>query len=163
MADTRRRFNGGMESISDPVNAEKDIQMKTMATMMATVVIAGSALMAQAAHAQMPLQMQGLSRTDILKSDFSVPGREVLQVKVDFEEGVESPKHAHPGEEIAFVLEGTLEYRIEGRPTVTLNVGDAVFIPAGAMHVAKNVGTGKASELATYLVQKGKPLASFAK
>eukprot|EP01032_Pedospumella_encystans_P001437 gene1437-1666_t len=125
MADTRRRFNGGMESISDPVNAEKDIQMKTVATMMATVVIAGSALMAQAAHAQMPLQMQGLSRTDILKSDFSVPGREVLQVKVDFEEGVESPKHAHPGEEIAFVLEGTLEYRSEGRPTVTLNAGDA--------------------------------------
>lgn len=135
--------------------------MKTVQTMMAAVMIAGSALVAQTAFAQ--VQMQGLKRTDVLKSDFSVPGREVLQVIVDFEEGVESPKHAHPGEEIAFVLEGTLEYRIEGRPNVTLKVGDAVFIPAGAMHVAKNVGTGKASELATYLVQKGKPLASFAK
>jgi len=163
MTDTRRRFNSGMESISDPVNAEKDVQMKTVPTMMAAVLIAGSALMVQVAHAQMPMQMQGLKRTDILKSDFSVPGREVLQVRVDFEEGTESPKHAHPGEEIAFVLEGTLEYRIEGRPPVTLKVGDAVFIPAGAMHVARNVGTGNAAELATYLVQKGKPLATFAK
>jgi quercetin dioxygenase-like cupin family protein len=135
--------------------------MKTVHTMMAAAVIAGSALMAQAAQAQ--VQMQGLKRTGILKSDFSVPGREVLQVRVDFAEGVESPKHAHPGEEVAFVLEGTLEYRIEGRPTVTLKVGDAVFIPAGAMHVAKNVGRGNAAELATYLVQKDQPLASFAK
>ena len=152
-----------MESISDPVNAEKDVQMKTVPTMMAAVLIAGSALMAQVAHAQMPMQMQGLKRTDILKSDFSAPGREVLQVRVDFAEGTESPKHAHPGEEIAFVLEGTLEYQIDGRPSVTLKVGDAVFIPAGAMHVARNVGSGNAAELATYLVQKGQPLVSFAK
>jgi quercetin dioxygenase-like cupin family protein len=152
-----------MESISDPVNAEKDIQMKTVSTMMAAAVIAGSALMAQAAQAQAPVQMQGLKRTDILKSDFSVPGREVLQVRVDFAEGTVSPKHSHPGEEVAFVLEGTLEYQVEGRAPVTLKVGDAIFIPAGALHVAKNVGTGNAAELATYLVDKDKPLATIVK
>lgn len=133
--------------------------MKTLPTMMAAAMIAGSALLALPAQAQ----MQGLKRSDILKSDLSVPGREVLQVRVDFAEGARSPRHAHPGEEIAFVLEGTLEYEIEGRPNVTLKAGDAVFIPAGAMHVATNVGKGNAGELATYLAAKDQPLVKIDK
>ena len=69
-----------------------------------------------------------------------------------------APRHAHPGEEIAYVVEGALEYTLDGRPPVTLKAGEALFIPNGTPHSAKNVGTGKAVELATYIVEKGKPL-----
>jgi len=68
------------------------------------------------------------------------------------------PKHTHPGEEIIYVLEGSLEYEVEGKPPVTLKAGGVLFIPAGTIHAAKNVGSTNAAELATYIVEKGKPL-----
>ncbi|RFB93686.1 cupin [Rhizobium leguminosarum bv. trifolii] len=113
---------------------------------------------AATAHAEQPLQ-----RTDLIKSDIDVPGHEAVQVRVDFAPGVLAPKHSHPGEEIAFVLEGTLEYRLEGREPVTLKAGQSLFIPSGVVHSAKNVGNGKASELATYIVRKGEALVVPAK
>ena len=108
-------------------------------------------------------QQAGIKRTDLLRQDLGVPGREVIQVRVDFAPGVAFPPHSHPGEEIAYVIEGELEYRLEGRPPVTLKAGEALFIPAGAVHAARNVGSVSAAELATYLVEKGKPLVSLAK
>jgi quercetin dioxygenase-like cupin family protein len=77
--------------------------------------------------------------------------------------GMTSPRHTHPGEEIIYVLEGSLEYQIEGKPPVTLKAGDVLFIPAGTIHAAKNAGSGTASELATYVVEKGKPLLTLVK
>ena len=106
-------------------------------------------------------QQPGVTRTDLLRHDLSVSGREVIQVRVDFAPGVAFPPHSHPGEEIAYVIEGLLEYRLEGQPPVTLKAGEALFIPAGTIHSAKNVGTGNAAELATYIVEKGKPLVAF--
>ncbi|MBY5333306.1 cupin domain-containing protein [Rhizobium leguminosarum] len=110
------------------------------------------------AHAEQPLQ-----RTDLIKNDIDVAGHEVVQVRVDFAPGVLAPSHTHPGEEIAFVIEGTLEYQLEGRQPVTLKAGQSLFIPTGVAHSAKNVGSGKASELATYIVRKGEPLVVPAK
>lgn len=122
--------------------------------MMVAVLIAGSGVALHVTHAQQP----GIKRTDALRHDLGVPGREVIQVRVDFDPGVAFGKHSHPGAEVAYVLEGTLEYQLEGQPPVTLKAGEALFIPAGTMHAAKNVGTGNAAELATYIVEKGKPL-----
>ena len=51
------------------------------------------------------------TRTDLQRHDLSIPGRETVQVRVDFDPGATAPKHTHPGEEIVYVLEGTLEYR----------------------------------------------------
>jgi quercetin dioxygenase-like cupin family protein len=62
-----------------------------------------------------------------------------------------------------YVLEGTLEYQLDGAPPVTLKTGEALFIAAGTIHAAKNVGTGNAAELATYIVEKAKPLVVPAK
>jgi quercetin dioxygenase-like cupin family protein len=67
-------------------------------------------------------------------------------------------KHTHPGEEIIYILEGSLEYQIEGQPPKTFNAGDALTVPAGAVHAVRNVGSGNAAELATYVVEKGKPI-----
>ncbi|MQB45018.1 cupin domain-containing protein [Rhizobium sp. ICMP 5592] len=108
-----------------------------------------------------PLQAfanEPLLRTDLIKSDIDVPAHEVVQVRVDFLPGVLAARHSHPGEEIAYVIEGTLEYKLDGREPVTLSAGQSLFIPTGVAHSAQNVGTGKASELATYIVQKGQTL-----
>jgi quercetin dioxygenase-like cupin family protein len=103
-------------------------------------------------------QQHGIKRTELQRHELSVPGREVIQVRVDLDPGVAFPAHSHPGEEIAYVLDGVWEYDIEGKAPVTLKAGEALFIPAGTVHSAKNVGSGVGSELATYIVEKGKPL-----
>jgi len=105
---------------------------------------------------------QGTTRKDIARHDLSVSGREVIQVLVEFAPGMVAPRHSHPGEEMAYVVEGVLEYQIDGKPPVTLKAGEALFIPAGTMHAARNVGSGKGVELATYIVEKGKPLLTLA-
>jgi quercetin dioxygenase-like cupin family protein len=123
------------------------------------VLIVGSGLALYVARAQQP----GIKRTDLQRHDLSVPGREVVQVRVDFAPGVVAPRHSHPGEEIVYAIEGTLEYQVEGKPPVTLHAGEVLFIPAGTIHAVKNVGSGNAAELATYVVEKGKPLVVLAK
>jgi quercetin dioxygenase-like cupin family protein len=104
------------------------------------------------------VQQTGQRRTDLQQHDLSVPGHEAVQVRVDLYPGYISPRHTHPGEEIIYVLEGTIEYEVDGSPSVTLKAGDVLFVPAGRIHTAKNVGTVNAAELATYVVEKGKPL-----
>jgi len=107
-------------------------------------------------------QQPGLKRTDLQRHDLSVPGREAIQVRVDLAPGVLAPRHSHPGEEIVYVLEGLIEYQVDGKPPVTLKTGEVLFIPRGAIHSAKNIGTVNAAELATYIVEKGKPLVVLA-
>jgi quercetin dioxygenase-like cupin family protein len=123
------------------------------------VLLVGGGLALHVAPAQQP----GIRRTDLQRHDLSVPGREVVQVRVELAPGVAFGRHSHPGEEIVYVLEGSLEYEVEGRPPVTLGAGDVLFIPAGAVHAARNVGRGNGAELATYIVEKGKPLVIMAK
>jgi len=127
----------------------------------ATGVLAAAAMTvasAVAAQAVAPAQQSGISRTDLQQHDISISGREVVQTRVDFAPGAVAPRHKHPGEEIVYVLAGTLEYRIEGQPTAILKPGDVLFIPYGTVHAVTNVGFDTASELATYVVEKGKPL-----
>jgi quercetin dioxygenase-like cupin family protein len=133
--------------------------MKTIRTIAVAVLMVAGGLALHAAQVQQP----GIKRTDLLRHDLSVPGREVVQVRVDFAPGVAFGRHSHPGEEIAYVLEGSLEYQFDGKPPVTLKAGEALFIPAGTVHAAKNVGSGNGAELATYIVEKGKPLVMMAK
>jgi quercetin dioxygenase-like cupin family protein len=113
--------------------------------------------------AQSPHGQQGTRRTDLQRHDLSVPGREVIQVRVEFDPGYVAPRHTHFGEEIIYVLEGTLEYQVEGRPATTYKAGDALLVPAGAVHSVKNIGSGNGAELATYVVEKGKPLITLVK
>jgi len=108
-------------------------------------------------------QQSASQRTELQRHDLSTPGREVIQVRVDFDPGYVAPKHTHHGEEIIYVLEGTLEYQIEGQPTRTVKAGDVLFVPAETIHSVKNVGNGQGSELATYVVEKGKPLITLVK
>jgi quercetin dioxygenase-like cupin family protein len=128
-----------------------------------TRIMAVAALIVASALAPHVAQAPGIKRTDLQRHDLSVPGREVIQVLVEFAPGVVAPNYSHPGEEIVYVVEGLLEYALEGRPPVTLKAGDVLFIPAGTPHAVTNVGSGNAAELATYIVEKGKPLFTLVK
>ena len=128
--------------------------MKSRHVAVAGLAIIAGVLLLQLASAQ----QQAIQRTDVLRNDLGAPGREVIQVLVEFAPGASFPRHRHPGEEVAYVTEGKLEYRLDGRPAVILEAGDALFIPAGAVHAVTNLGSGNGSELATYIVEKGEPL-----
>ena len=129
--------------------------MRTMRWVLVGVVLVAGGLVLDLAWAQ----QTGIRRIDLQRHDLSIAGREVLQTIVELDPGVMSSRHKHPGEEIIYVLEGApLEYQLEGKPPVTLKPGEVLFIPAGVVHAAKNVGDRKGAELATYIVVKGQPL-----
>lgn len=130
--------------------------MKMLHVVSATVLIAVGSVALHAA------QQPPVKRTELVRQDLDA-GREVIQVRVDFPQGVAFPPHSHPGVEIAYVIEGALEYRVDGNAPVILKAGQSLFIPAGAIHTARNVGQDNAAELATYIVDKTKPLVALAK
>jgi quercetin dioxygenase-like cupin family protein len=102
-------------------------------------------------------QAPGLRRTDIQEHNLRDSGREVIQSRVDISPDAPLFRHKHPGEEVIYVLEGSLEYEIDGQPPTRVSAGEGLMVPAETVHSVKNVGTGNAAELATYIVEKGKP------
>ena len=118
-----------------------------------------AALAAGLLYAQAP----GLKRTELQDRDLSIPGRHVVQARVEFDPGAGIGRHTHPGEEISVVLEGSLLLEVDGQPPRTVKAGEAFFIPAGVIHAGKNPGSGKGVVLATYVVEKGKPVATLVK
>ncbi|MDF2188513.1 cupin domain-containing protein [Paraflavitalea sp. CAU 1676] len=108
-------------------------------------------------------KQSGIKRTDLQRHDLSAPGREMIQALVELAPGAAFGMHKHPGEEIIYVTEGALEYDVEGKGVVKLKAGDVLFVPAGTYHSARNNGQVSGAELATYVVEKGKPLIEFKK
>jgi len=131
---------------------------KNLFTAIATILLIGTYAISSSAQTK-----NGISRTELQRHDMSAPNTEMVQAHIDFEPGTAFGNHNHPGEEIIYVLEGELEYIVKGKPPVILKKGEVLFIPAGTIHSAKNVGNYKASELATYIVEKGKPIVNLIK
>ena len=109
----------------------------------------------QASRAQ-----DGVKRTDLQTHDLSVPGREVVQQMVEMQPGTIVARHTHPGEEVSVLLEGELLLDVAGKSAVTMKAGQAFTVPMGAVHGVKITGRTPAKLLATYIVEKGKPLRS---
>lgn len=105
-------------------------------------------------------QAQSIKRTVITKADLSVEGREAVVATIELEPGVSAGRHTHPGDEISYVLAGEGELLIDGAAPRRLKAGEAVVIPAGTVHDAKNVGSSTMRLVGTYVVEKGKPLAT---
>jgi quercetin dioxygenase-like cupin family protein len=120
------------------------------------VVIAAVAVLG---YAQQP----GFTRKLLQDQNLSVPERHAVQALAEFVPGGAAGRHTHPGEELGYVVEGTLLLEVDGQPARTLNAGDAFFVEAGKVHDGKNIGSSPARVLATYIVEKGKPVASPAK
>ena len=102
-------------------------------------------------------QAPGLKRIDLQEQDLSVPGRYVLQNRVELSPEAPAVRHKHPGEEVIYVIQGPLEYAIDGRDPKVYKSGEALTVPAETFHSVRNVGSGTAIELATYFLEKGKP------
>ena len=119
--------------------------------------------LAAAIVAGVSAQQPSFKRTTIQQGDLSIPGREAVTAVAEFQAGATVGKHTHPGEEVGYVLEGTILLEEAGKTPVTLKAGGTFLIPAGTVHNATNTGTGTARVLANYIVEKGKPLATAAK
>jgi quercetin dioxygenase-like cupin family protein len=102
-----------------------------------------------------------LRRTEIQHARSSIEGREIVQVLTEIPVGVASGWHLHPGEEIGFILAGTVQMEIRDQPTLTLQAGDGFLIPPRTPHNALDLGPGTGQMLSTYLVAVGEPIATF--
>jgi quercetin dioxygenase-like cupin family protein len=127
--------------------------MKTIALVATAVALTGI----------VAAQQPAFKRTVLQQADISVPGREVVSAVAEFDPKATPGMHTHFGEEIGYVIEGTFLIEQAGKPPVTLQAGGSFLIPAGTVHNATNTGAGKGRILATYIVEKGKPLATPAK
>ena len=129
-------------------------------TAMKTIVLAAFALSVVGLTAAMHAQQAGFKRTVLQQADISAPGREVITAVGEFQPGASPGRHTHPGEEVSYVLEGSVVLEQDGKPNTTVSAGQAFIIPAGVVHNATNKGATVAKIVANYIVEKGKPLAS---
>lgn len=151
------------EEVCTPFRPRAEVRFSTHVKATRVVGAVGLAVASALAFNTTQAQQPGVHRTDLQRHELSIPGWEAVQVRVDIDPGMVAPGHRHPGEEVVYVLEGSLEYRLAGKPPVTLKTGDVLFIPAGVVHSARNVGRDNGAELATYIVEKGKPLVEVVK
>ncbi|HZX96974.1 MAG TPA: cupin domain-containing protein [Myxococcales bacterium] len=105
-------------------------------------------------------QQPGFKRVELQRIDTSTPGWEAVLMRADFDPKAQVGKHTHPGNEVAYILEGALELSVEGKPPKTLKKGESFSLPANTVHWAKNVASGPTKVLVTYIVEKGKPIAT---
>src|SRR5690348_18471132 len=102
-----------------------------------------------------------LTRTVLQQSPSSIPGREIVQVLTEIPEGVASGWHIHPGEEVGYIVAGTVRMEIEDQAALILHAGDGFLIPPRLRHNATDLGPGTGMMLSTYLVEIGEPLATI--
>ena len=107
-----------------------------------------------------PAATSGVTRKILSQTDGPAAGYVTMLVEAEIEAGVSVARHTHPGIESAHVLEGGFELPVEGQPTRMLKAGDSVQIPPNTPHAGGKPGTAKTKLIITYVVEKGKPLAS---
>lgn len=107
-------------------------------------------------------QQPAFKRTVLQQVDLSIPGKEAVTAGVEIPNGVSIGRHTHFGEEVGYVIEGSMTVELEGVDR-TVKAGDAFLIPAGKVHDAKNNSGAAVKLVVTYVVDKGKPLATPAK
>ncbi len=105
-------------------------------------------------------QQSGITRTIVHKADVAAPGHEAVVVRAELAPGATAGRHSHPGDEISYVLEGEAELLIDGAPPRRVRAGEALVVPAGVIHDARNSGSVPLRLIGVYVLEKGKPLAS---
>jgi quercetin dioxygenase-like cupin family protein len=90
-------------------------------------------------------------------------GREATLQIVEFPAGAAEVPYTHPGELVGYLLEGSLDLMVEGKPIASLKAGDGFIIEGGKVHAAKNTAKGSSKLLATVILEKGKPPSAPAK
>lgn len=107
-------------------------------------------------------QTQNIKRIPLQR--FEVPGTayETIIGIAEIAPNVAIGRHTHPGPESGYVMEGSFELLIDGQPARTLKSGDSYAVPPRVVHDAK-AGPEGAKVIATYVVEKGQPLATPSK
>jgi len=114
---------------------------------------------ASAAEGAPPATTPGLKRRFLSQMDGPLPGYVTMVAEVEIEPGATVARHKHPGIESGYVLEGEFDLPIEGQPTRRLKPGDGYQVPAETPHAGGKIEQ-KVRITATFVVEKGKPLAS---
>jgi quercetin dioxygenase-like cupin family protein len=102
-----------------------------------------------------------LKRTEIQHEPSSIPGRDIVQVLTEIPVGVSSGWHHHPGEEVGYILSGTVRMERRDADARILESGDGFLIPPGVPHNATDLGPGTGQMLSTYIVQSGAAIATL--
>lgn len=105
-------------------------------------------------------QAPAFKRTILQQFDLSIPGREAVMAMVEFPAGSETGRHTHPGEEISYVEAGPFVLDMDGKPQRTLQTGEVFNVPAGVVHNGHPAAGSTAKVLATYVIEKGKPVST---
>jgi quercetin dioxygenase-like cupin family protein len=153
-------FASGSPAAGDPGTAREGVMLtrRGFAGFASCVLCGLTEFVATEASAQPATG--GVTRKILSQTDGPAPGYETLLVEATIEPGVAVGRHTHPGIESAYVLEGGFELPIQGQPTRMLKVGDAFQIPPATPHAGGKPSDVKSRILITYVVEKGKPLAS---
>jgi quercetin dioxygenase-like cupin family protein len=101
-----------------------------------------------------------VQRKVLLTHDLAIPGYQTVLGAVEIPPGGREGRHTHPGAVVVYIQEGVLTFDYEGNPTMTYKAGDSFFIEAGKIHEGINKGTSPVKAVATFVVEKGKPLTS---
>ena len=110
--------------------------------------------------AQEPLKSGTVLQRTELKS---APGNEAILVLRNVPPGGQSGKHTQSGNEIVYILEGSVIFEVQGKPPATLKAGEAFTTAAGEVHNVKNASaTAPAKALAFYIAKKGARLEDLA-
>jgi quercetin dioxygenase-like cupin family protein len=128
-------------------------------TLITAVAVAGVSVVGWAllpATAQQPT----VQRKVLITQDLPIPGYQSVVASVELPVGGREGRHTHPGAGFAYVLEGSITLEHEGRQTMTYKAGDAVYIEANKVHEGINASSAPVKLVATFVVEKGKPLAS---
>lgn len=107
-----------------------------------------------------PAATGGIRRKVLSQIDGPTPGYVTIIADVEIDAGVVPARHKHPGIETGYVIEGSIELPIEGRPNLMLKAGDAFQVPPETAHAGGPASSSKVRIISTFVVQKDKPLAT---
>jgi quercetin dioxygenase-like cupin family protein len=108
-------------------------------------------------------QQPAVERKVLLQQDVSIPGYQNVLVAVTIPPGGREGRHTHPGTAVVHVLEGALTLDHDGRATATYKAGETFYVDAGRVHEGINKGNASVRAIASFVVEKGKPLTTQAK
>ena len=135
--------------------------MKIVSLSAVSMVLAGMSF--AALHAQQG-SAAAIKRDTVLKQDMTIPGREVIMAEVELPPGTSEGLHRHPSAELfGFVVNGTIEVEIEGKPKQTLKAGDHFYFAPGVVHQDANRSSSPATTYVVFVAEKGKLLTESAK
>ena len=111
-----------------------------------TMLISGAAILA----------MISLCGAEKPAAKFTELQRRVTTV-AEIPPGQTSARHSHPGEDFGYLIQGTIELYVDGKPPITVRAGEVFFTERGQIHNARNIGTTTARAVDTYVIDTGKP------